>query len=428
MAAWSNDAIHLGLSSHPVVPTTQENTAPSAIDLFCGAGGLSLGLTRAGVRVLRGYDQWAPATATHRANFAHEVEEAAITPDLDLPPADLVVGGPPCQGFSSAGLRREGDGRNSLVRTFSSLVARHRPSAFLFENVEGFLTAGDGAFVFDLLEPLIEAGYWVHLRKVSAASFGVPQHRKRVIAIGGLGWDPGFAHPSHRAYGAPGAPLGTHAALPLAPAINDALAGLPAAIEQKIAASDEFDHRFTPLNSADAARARLLRPGQCMKDLPEDLWHGTYRRRAFRRVMDGTPSERRGGPPSGLRRLDGSAPSKAITAGAISEFLHPAEDRRLTIRECARLQTFPDSFAFCGSRRDRAQLIGNAVPPLFAERLAGHLLPQIRRASPAQGNGKLLSFVPTLSDGMSPALRSLSNRVEERFLCEGVGEQLSLWP
>ncbi len=153
-----------------------------------------------------------------------------------------------------------------------------------------------------------------------------------------------------------------------------------------------------------------------MKDLPEDLWHETYRRRAFRRVIDGTPSERRGGPPTGLRRLDGSEPSKAITAGAISEFLHPAQDRRLTIRECARLQTFPDIFAFRGSRRDRAQLIGNAVPPLFAERLGSHLLLQIRDASRAAGDGKLLSFVPTLSDGMSPALRTLNDRVNRRFL------------
>ncbi len=227
----------------------QKRTPPTAVDLFCGAGGLSLGLTRAGFQVLRGYDQWASAAATHRANFAHDAAQVAITPDLELPAADLMVGGPPCQGFSSAGLRREGDGRNSLVRTFSSLVARHRPLAFLFENVEGFLTAGGGAFVFDLLEPLIEAGYWVHVRKVNAATFGVPQHRKRVIAVGGLGWDPGFPQPTHRAFGAPGALLGTHAALPLAPVVNDALADLPAAVEQTNASDD---HGFTPLNAADA--------------------------------------------------------------------------------------------------------------------------------------------------------------------------------
>ena len=354
---------------------------PTAIDLFCGAGGLSLGLTRAGFRVVRGYDQWTQAVATHRANFAHDVEQVAIAPDMDLPTVDLIVGGPPCQGFSSAGLRRVGDRRNSLVRAFSALVARHRPPAFVFENVEGFLTAGDGAFVFDLLEPVIEAGYWVHLRKVNAATFGVPQHRKRVIGVGGLGWDPGFPSPTHRAYGAPGAPLGTPSTMPLAPALNEALADLPPATEQSRHGScDDLDHSFIPPNAADAARAKLLAPGQCMKDLPEHLWHDTYRRRAFRRVMDGTPSERRGGPPSGLRRLDGSQPSKAITAGAISEFLHPTENRRLTIRECARIQTFPDSFPLHGSRRDRALLIGNAVPPLFAERLAAHLLPRLIRA------------------------------------------------
>lgn len=412
--------------------STTQRDRPTAIDLFCGAGGLSLGLIRAGFRVLLGYDQWAQAAATHRANFPHKVEHAAITPDIDLPPVDVVVGGPPCQGFSSAGLRRHGDGRNSLVRAFSSLVVRRRPSAFIFENVEGFLTTGDGAFVFDLLEPLIDAGYWVHLRKVNAATFGVPQHRKRVIGVGGLGWDPGFPHPTHRAYGAPGALLGGLGSMRFAPALSEALADLPTAIEHgKHSSSDDFDHGFTTLNAADAARARLLAPGQSMKDLPENLWHDTYRRRAFRRVMDGTPSERRGGPPSGLRRLDGSQPSKAITAGAVSEFLHPTEDRRLTIRECARVQTFPDRFVFRGSRRDRAQLIGNAVPPLFAERLAEHLLSGLKRmrsVQPRLGTGKLLSFVPTLSRGMSPVLQALSKRVEARFVGVGNGEQLTLWP
>src|SRR5258706_14860618 len=121
-------------------------------------------------------------------------------------------------------------------------------------------------------------------------------------------------------------------------------------------------------------RARRLKQGQRMRDLPEELWHESYKRRAYRRVMDGTPLEKRGGAPAGLRRLRANEPSKAITGAAINEFIHPTEDRPLTVRECARIQTFPDNFVFVGSRRDRAQQIGNAVPPDFAAAIARTLL------------------------------------------------------
>ena len=114
----------------------------------------------------------------------------------------VIAGGPPCQGFSSAGMRRTGDKRNTLVACFAQIVTRKRPRAFVFENVEGFLTAEGGKRVLDLLTPLVTAGYRIHLRKVNAANYGVPQHRKRVIAIGGLGWEPSFPEPTHSAHGA----------------------------------------------------------------------------------------------------------------------------------------------------------------------------------------------------------------------------------
>ena len=147
-----------------------------------------------------------------------------------------------------------------------------------------------------------------------------------------------------------------------------------------------------------------MKPGQTMRDLPKELWHDSYCRRAYRRVMDGTPTERRGGAPAGIRRLMPDAPSKAITGGALSEFLHPSEDRNLTLRECARIQTFPDDFAFRGTCAEQAQLIGNAVPPLLAAAIARSLAADLRAAKPNEGKGQLLSFVPTLSKGMSPIL------------------------
>jgi DNA (cytosine-5)-methyltransferase 1 len=352
--------------------------------------------------------------------LGEHVHCAAIDDNLELPSTEVIIGGPPCQGFSSAGARRDDDQRNTLVAVFARLIAKHRPTAFVFENVEGFLTGGDGRFIFDLLDPVIEAGYRVHLKKVNAANFGVPQHRKRVLGIGGLGWDPTFPVPTHSAHGAPGALLaGTQ--LPLTPSLGDALRGLPSAT----VGNDGNDHSYSVLDGVDLERARRLGPGQRMRDLPEELWHESYKRRAYRRVMDGMPVEKRGGAPAGLRRLRADEPSKAITGAAINEFLHPTEDRPLTVRECARVQTFSDGFVFAGSRRDRAQQIGNAVPHLFAEVIARTLLHDLGNRSNGANEGALLSFTPTLSSGMSPILGEVTRKVAKRYSrCK---EQKLLW-
>ena len=397
----------------------------SVIDLFCGAGGLSLGFIRAGFRSVAAFDNWEPAVETYRANLGNHVQRATITRDFDLSCPTVIVGGPPCQGFSSAGMRRADDVRNSLVGEFSRLVARVRPTAFVFENVEGFLTGARGDFVIELLEPLVEAGYRIHLRKVNAAHFGIPQHRKRVIGIGGLGWNPSFPVPTHTAFGAPGAHLANSRKSPSTPTLADALAALPSASND----SDESltDHVVQTLNADDLRRARLLQQGQTMRDLPEALWHESYRKRAFRRVMDGTPTERRGGAPAGVRRLRADEPSKAITGGVLREFLHPLEDRPLTLRECATLQTFPTDFQWHGSVSEKAQLIGNAVPPLLAQRIAESLQEDLAEIRQTHNAGALLSFVPTLSTGMSPVLEEVTRRVKQRFMSGTKQKALQLW-
>ncbi len=398
------------------------------VDLFCGAGGLSAGFGSAGFRSVLAVDSWSPAVATYHHNLGNHVLQEYVTNNLELPPCHVIAGGPPCQGFSSAGLRQSDDERNSLVSVFAGLIAERKPMAFVFENVEGFLTGANGSFVLELLEPVINAGYRVHLRKVNAANFGVPQHRKRVVAIGGLGWSPSFPAFTHSAFGAPGAELARAPTAFTVPTVSEALSVLPRAVVRGEAGPDE-DHVFTPLEGADLQRAELLQPGQRMADLPEHLWHDSYRRRAFRRVRDGTPTERRGGAPSGVRRLRPDEPSKAITGGSLRDFLHPTENRPLTIRECAILQTFPIHFKLCGSQADRMQLVGNAVPPLFALAIAKCLKNDFDRlAEREQGPGELLSFVPTLSTGMSPALENVARQVQLRFLQRTVKErQLALW-
>ena len=398
---------------------------PTVVDLFCGGGGSSLGFERAGFKLIHAVDHWKLAVDTYRANLGDHVVEQEISDDIQLPCSTVVAGSPPCQGFSSAGRRLDDDERNSLVSVFARIVARVKPKAFVFENVEGFFTGAGGRFVVDLLDPLLDAGYRIHLRKINAANYGVPQHRKRVIGIGGLGWDPSFPEPTHTAHGAPGAHLATQE-LPLTPSLLEALEGLPPPSDSE--PGTLADHVAKPIEGLDLERAKHLKPGQCMRDLPEDLWHGSYRRRAFRRVMDGTPTERRGGAPSGLRRLRPDEPSKAITGGALRDFIHPYENRALTIRECARLQTFPDGFVFTGSKADRILIVGNAVPPLLAEQLARALLTDIADVTPRHSSGKLLRFVPTLSAGLSPALEAVVRTVKSRFGNAATRErQISLW-
>ncbi len=316
---------------------------PTVVDLFAGAGGLSLGFRRAGFRTVWAADNLPAAVATYRRNLDKCGDRVEIDATTTFPRPTVVVGGPPCQGFSSAGMRQVGDRRNTLVSVFARLVVRSKPEAFVLENVEGFLTAENGKQIADLLEPVIASGYRVHLRKVNAANFGVPQHRKRVLAIGGLGFEPSFPEPTRTAFGAPGATLAP-ASLPLAKTVADAIGTLPPPSPLTPGCPD--DHCCSSPDESRQRQIAALHPGQTMRDLPEELWHESYHRRAHRRVQDGTPSERRGGPPAGMRRLKNDEPSKAITGRASSEFVHPIQDRFLTLRECARLQTFPDSFAF----------------------------------------------------------------------------------
>jgi DNA (cytosine-5)-methyltransferase 1 len=392
----------------------------SVVDLFCGAGGLSLGFRTAGFNVVWAADNSDAAVRTYRTNLGGHVECRSIAAETEPPQAEVIVGGPPCQGFSSAGMRRPGDKRNTLVTCFAQIVARRLPRAFVFENVEGFLTAEGGKQVLDLLTPLVGAGYQIHIRKVNAANYGVPQHRKRVIVVGGLGWKPSFPTATHSAHGVPGARLAAKR-LPPAPTIQEALAGLPP--PDTLQPGNPPGQFYRPLVGIDLNRAQALSPGQTMRDLPEELWHDSYRRRAYRRVMDGTPTERRGGPPAGVRRLAPDEPSKAITGGALSEFLHPSEDRNLTLRECARIQTFSDDFTFRGTCTEQAQLIGNAVPPHLATVIARSLAADLGNAASNSGYGELLSFVPTLSNGMSPILERVTTIVRSAFRSEKVKQR-----
>lgn len=150
-------------------------------------------------------------------------------------------------------------------------------------------------------------------------------------------------------------------------------------------------HTGTRLSRTMRRRVQALAPGQTTKDLPESLMPASYGRRAKRRVSDGVPSAHRGGPPTGLRRLRGDRPACTVTGSAPLELVHPSEDRLLTLRECARLQGFPDDFIFHGSRTDQAVLIGNAVPPPFAK-VVGEWMIRCGTHDLSDGEGRLVEF------------------------------------
>ena len=420
---------------------------PTAVSLFAGAGGCSLGFSQAGYDVRFATDIDACSVESYRRNFVGIPCEAADICDLNadsvlqrsgLIPGelDILLGGPPCQGFSSAGVKSSDDPRNSLMSHYVRLLEGIRPKWFIMENVEGILTNAGGSHVCETVAACLEAGYSVNLEKLYAQGYGLPQRRKRVLIIGNrLGHDFVFPEPVTRFSGnifRKGQVTFSHAVGDLPAATVDSVQ-LLAFIEQpqnelqtylRGGAKTVTDHYSPPLSKIQLERVRALQPGQTMRNLPEHLQHQSFHKRAFRRVMDGTPVERRGGAPSGLKRLFADEPSLTITSAATREFVHPIEDRLVTLRECARLQTFPDWFVFAGSAASRIQQIGNAIPPMLARTIGEHIARNFGFQACYNGVSHCaLRFSLTRSVGMSPALaeterllRQLSRIVENQLV------------
>ena len=406
------------------------------VSLFSGAGGMSLGFAKAGAKPVFAADIDRNACKTYRDNLGVEPIQIDITkndPSFEnalkqYHDAFALIGGPPCQGFSSAGRKDGEDKRNRLIFNYLRIVATVAPRWFLFENVEGLLTSNRGNSLYELIKEFIKIGYRIRLEKINFAAYGLPQGRKRVILIGNrIGIDFAFPTVTH-SFNA-----GKHkyiTSLPLAPPLNFALAGLgpvvnnrsnmsPYLTESPLTLYDRLMREENPTGSVSLHVASVppqlvdvlvsLRPGQTMKDLPSEYWHDSFKRRAFRRVLDGIPTEKRGGAPSGIKRLVGELNALTITSAAAREFIHPTENRPLTLRECARLQSFPDRYVFAGSLTSISRQIGNAFPPLAAQAFARHLMEldgaagaDIRRMTNRQPG--LIDYHLTDATGMSPAL------------------------
>jgi DNA (cytosine-5)-methyltransferase 1 len=337
-----------------------------AVDLFSGAGGLSHGLIKAGFSVLAAFDFWQLAVDTYTKNFEHSADCADISQlqasdlldycQLRKGELDLLAGGPPCQGFSIQRIGDDTDDRNQLVLDFARLIDGIRPRAFLMENVTGLLGQRGRWVLREYLFRVEQAGYETKIARVNAADYGVSQNRRRALILGWRHGEPPLDVP----------PPVTRTPLTVWEAIGDLP---PAAPPGATRASDPM-HIESKLSDLNRRRLELIPPGGGFEDLPLEL-----------RV----PCHRIGAETIGHRgvygRLHPDQPAGTITARFDSftrgRFAHPYENRNLTLREGARLQSFPDEFIFLGNREEAAALIGNAVCPRLAKTVATAIVHQL---------------------------------------------------
>lgn len=341
----------------------------STLDLFAGAGGLSLGFEQAGL----GFEptfavEMDPAAArTFKAHFGCEVYDGSIEDISTFPIADVIVGGPPCQGFSPLGRNRDDVSRaqlNELWQHFLRAVRQVKPLAFVIENVPEFQRSAQFGRLLQLMEDDPElACYGYDYGVLRASDYGAPQHRRRgiLLAVRDVDQVPWPPPPTH------GVGEGL---LPYA-TVRQAIGDLPAA-------TTGFDVSFNSDGQQLLHFGRRPRPESVerYRAVPE----GGNRFDLARNRPDLLPrcwAEKPTGTTDVMGRLWWERPSVTIRTEFFKpekgRYLHPTADRPLTHREAARLQNFPDSFMFEGNKTEIARQIGNAVPAALAEAIARHV-------------------------------------------------------
>jgi DNA (cytosine-5)-methyltransferase 1 len=337
-----------------------------AIDAFSGAGGLSLGLAGAGLAVAVAFDNNLYAVETYRTNFRHPIlhADARKLSAADLLRAGgitredvlLLAGGPPCQGFSVQRRGEDRDDRNDLIFEFLRLILELRPPFFLMENVPGLKNRRGEAYLAEFIDRVRRSGYVVHEATLNAADYGVPQIRKRLFVVGELAEALGafrFPRPSHS----------DETSVTVGMALKD-LPSPPADYSPHPAIANHQKSRMSELN---LLRIWHVPQGGGWEHIPQEL-----------RVPCHEPGAAKIGHRYVYGRLDWEKPAATITAKFDSftrgKFAHPLEDRSVTLREGARLQSFADDFVFRGPKEEIAAQIGNAVPPLLARALGTAIL------------------------------------------------------
>lgn len=336
------------------------------IDLFCGIGGLSLGFEQAGFEICAAVDMWADAVKTYNHNRKEKVAKVISVEDFNEKELSSIIatekitgiiGGPPCQGFSTVGKREIDDPRNKMYLEFYKAVKLVNPDFFVIENVKGMLTLNKGAFVKDLLKRFGEdgLGYTISYQLLNAADYGIPQNRYRVFYVGIKNKKFVFPEPFDYKLTA-----------------KDGISDLEGATQEKYGSEPQNDFQRAmrgnikkPLNQDYTTHTEKtisiisqVPDGGNIRDLPEEIWHVRKYNKAFERM--GT-----------------FKPSNTIDTGHRNYF-HYSEPRIPTVRESARIQSFPDSFEILGTRGSQYKQVGNAVPPMLskiiAERIKTELL------------------------------------------------------
>lgn len=348
---------------------------PIGVDIFSGAGGLSLGAEMAGFQVRFAVEKDKSAAATYRYNHQNtlvlEDDIHNINPQDYLQPDDhvsIVFGGPPCQGFSSSNTvtRNMRNPNNSLFEEFLRFVSVIQPDWFLFENVEGFIHFEEGKILRLVEERFKEMGYEVFPKILWASDYGVPQHRNRFFMVGNR-LSIKFEYPE---------PFGTKIT------VNDAIGDLP---DLKNGQKEEsMSYKLPALQVS--MYARMMRKGSKCSKQNYVSRNADYVIERYKYIGQGEnwkaiPDElmqnyaNKLNCHSGIyKRLIADEPSIVISNYRKNMLIHPFQDRGLSVREAARLQSFPDTFFFKGCLMSIQQQIGNAVPPLLAKAVFDKIL------------------------------------------------------
>jgi len=376
----------------------------TCIDLFAGAGGLSEGLTEAGFHCLfsnelvpeyaQTYIKNHPATKVMTADI-RSLDPAAIMKKIGIEKEqlDLLAGGPPCQGFSiNAPLRSVKDERNHLFKEYLRFVDAFMPRAILIENVPGLVSFENGATLHAILDSLSELGYGADVRILGAAYYGVPQMRWRTVIVGLRGKNVPLSVFPEPIFHAPIKPNFTATfngkSLVKMPtpekdsnfvSVYDAISDLPPLkngergeqIKQynsdplcdfqkqaRVGSIGIVNHEAPRLTDINIRRMQYIKPGGNWTDIPEEL------------LPKGMQKARRSDHTKRYGRVDPNGLASTIMTKCDPHwgaYFHYDQDRSFTVREAARIQTFPDHFVFTGSMADQFAQVGNAVPPLLGK-------------------------------------------------------------
>jgi len=338
----------------------------TAIDLFCGAGGLTLGLKRAGFNVIAGVELYAEVAKTYKANHprtkllikdVREVTGKEIFKLTGRRKIDLVAGCPPCQGFSQLTEKyKRRDPRNELVLEMARLIREIKPRMVMMENVSGIVTKGK-AILDKFVRRLRKFGYSVSMDVLQMADYGVPQSRRRFVLLAGKGFDVSLPEPTHCAKGDKRKNLKPWATL------EKVIKDMPEPVTLSLALQDDGPedynwHVIRNLKEISIKRLEAIKEGENRFFLPKHLRPKCHKK-------DGA------GFPNVYGRMGWQRVSPTITSGCttpcMGRFGHPDKPRTISVREAALIQTFPMSYKIETKFMETAcDLVGNALPPKFA--------------------------------------------------------------